>query len=483
MDSEERDNVFGRNLRQLTGATKSKSEAFTWVRTFICNLEDWNMILLLIATSLHLDGPNDHRVKYRHTGIFSFLCTWNNKIYRMTLIVYTRASCGNWMERNFIARSLRSKLQDHSTEHNGRKNYSDLVLLDNFQCPVVSNSVVSNSSNISSNFIPSRTYISVGYTARYQNSRWSREEDYSSTNLEWSVLEKLGGLSIIVVPEFPNRFGYVSCFACQINRFIKRHTPTQVQKLELLYIALLSTSPVTFYFVMQNMIQCEVSELQSVSLFCLYIEICVENDLIPNAGRYSRYQPQPYATSMKMLYDDDKLLSKNLVKLNHALDTLNEGNFLNAQSELRNKPNGTGPEALHCVGTVCATSFASLAVFTGLATSTAAIDTAKMSNPNPKAKYYEPMRKYVTDCYSAAHPEKDLVELDTHHFILAWKSIAKSLGELVCTLENWSCATFRSKHKCDVFFKGETLYNLVDTRNSVQVKLYGCTDWTEIIYD
>ena len=224
MDSEERDNVFGRNLRQLTGATKSKSEAFTWVRTFICNLEDWNMILLLIATSLHLDGPNDHRVKYRHTGIFSFLCTWKNKIYRMTLIVYTRASCGNWMQRNFIARSLRSKLQDHSTEHNGRKNYSDLVLLDNFQCPVVSNSVVSNSSNISSNFIPSRTYISAGYTARYPNSRWSREEDYSSTNLEWNVLEQFGGLSIIVVSEFPNRFGYVSCFACQINRFIKRHT-------------------------------------------------------------------------------------------------------------------------------------------------------------------------------------------------------------------------------------------------------------------
>ena len=322
MDSEERDNVFGRNLRKLTGATKSKSEAFTWVRTFICNLEDWNMILLLIATLLHLDGPNDHRVKYRHTGIFSFLCTWNNKIYRMTLIVYTRASCGNWMQRNYIARSLRSKLQDHSTEHNGRKNYYDLVLLDDFQCPVVS-----NSSNGSSNFIPPRKYISVGYTARYQDSMWSTEEDYSSTNLEWKVLEKFGGLSIIVVPEFPNRFGYVSCFADQINRFIKRHTPTQVQKLELLYIALLSTSPVTFYFVMQNMIQCEVSELQSQSLFHRYVDICVDNALIPNAGRYSRYQPQPYATSMKMLYDDDVLLSDNLVNLNLALVTLNEGKF------------------------------------------------------------------------------------------------------------------------------------------------------------
>ena len=135
------------------------------------------------------------------------------------------------------------------------------------------------------------------------------------------------------------------------------------------------------------------------------------------------------------------------------------------------------------MGKVCATSFASLAVFTGLATSKAAIETAKMTNPNPEARYYEHMRKYVTDSYSGAHPEEDLVELDPHHFILAWKSIAKSLGELVCTLENWSCATFRLKHKYDVFFKGQTLYNLVDTRNSVQVKLYGCTDWTEIVYD
>ena len=62
---------------------------------------------------------------------------------------------------------------------------------------------------------------------------------------------------------------------------------------------------------------------------------------------------------------------------------------------------------------------------------------------------------------------------------LAWKSIGKSVGELMYTTENWTCATFRKNKTKDVFFKGQTLYNLTDESKFVKFKEYGTDDWID----
>ena len=485
MHCEERDAIFGKPLRVLTGARISRFESFSFVRTFICDLSDWDLIRLLIATKLHMDGPNDWRASYRHTAVFSFLCTWNNKIYRMTLICYTRASCGNWCRRNFMARSLRLKLLDHSTEKNGRKNYSDFVLSDRFQYQVVTKDLKKISYSY---FVPNQEFISPAFLSRNKNSMWRSDNGYSTSTLKWKVLKGnwyrlYGDLHVVAFPEFANRFGFVSSFAHQINRYVLKHRPTRLQKLELIYVALLSTSQITFFFVIEIMIESSVRRRKKESLFLRYIDLCVEHNLVPNGGAFTRYQPQPYKLSMELLYKDRVLLGLNLSKLDQAVMGLDDGNCLNGQGQLRKKPLGTAATELFSVGKVSATSFASLCVFTGLATSKNAIDTAKLSTCNNEAGYYKPMINYINQCYSAAYPEEEVGKLLPHNFELAWNAIGKSLGELVCTLENWSCATFRSNHKYDVFFQGETMYNLTDGSNKVKVKMYGSSEWIDKLYE
>ena len=235
---------------------------------------------------------------------------------------------------------------------------------------------------------------------------------------------------------------------------------------------------------MQKLIDFNESELQHISLFRKYIDLCDEDDLVPNGGAMTRYQPQPYSTSMKPLYEDPEELRKNLTTLDTVLEVLENGGFLNLQGELLNKPTGgIGPTDLHAIGKVSATSFASLAVFTGLATSVEAISTARLCNCNNMAGYYKPMHDFTQQCYAAGYPKEGVVQLLPHNFQQAWRAIGKSLGELVCTLENWCCATFRSNHKYDVFFQGQTMYNLTDGSNIVKVKLYGSSEWIDKLYE
>lgn len=65
----EREKQFAQVLRERIGkhCTKSRFEAFTLVRQLV--LEN-NM------TARHCDGPNDHRIGYRHTCVYSFLTKW-----------------------------------------------------------------------------------------------------------------------------------------------------------------------------------------------------------------------------------------------------------------------------------------------------------------------------------------------------------------------------------------------------------------------
>ena len=79
-------------------------------------------------TEPHCDGPNDHRKGYQNTIVYSFLVEWKGNIYRVSIICYTRASIGNFLEKNYVALHLRMRIRDHLVEHNGMLHYKDLHL-------------------------------------------------------------------------------------------------------------------------------------------------------------------------------------------------------------------------------------------------------------------------------------------------------------------------------------------------------------------
>ena len=49
----------------------------------------------------------------------------------MSIICYTRASIGNFLEKNYVALHLRMRIRDHLVEHNGMLHYKDLHLKPN----------------------------------------------------------------------------------------------------------------------------------------------------------------------------------------------------------------------------------------------------------------------------------------------------------------------------------------------------------------
>lgn len=77
MSDNDRDNRFAALLRNKMKANKARFEAYTLVRQKVCSIEDLKTSEFK-GTSRHTDGPNDTRIGYRHTCVFSFLCQWNN---------------------------------------------------------------------------------------------------------------------------------------------------------------------------------------------------------------------------------------------------------------------------------------------------------------------------------------------------------------------------------------------------------------------
>ena len=77
MPDKHRDKEFAALLRQKMKASTARFEAYTIVRQHVCVIGRENSSSFQ-GTARHIDGPNDTRIGYRHTCVFSFLCQWND---------------------------------------------------------------------------------------------------------------------------------------------------------------------------------------------------------------------------------------------------------------------------------------------------------------------------------------------------------------------------------------------------------------------
>ena len=205
-------------------------------------------------TEPHCDGPNDDQPGYRNTVVYSFLVEWKGNIYRLSIICYTRASIGNFLEKNYVALHLRRHMRDHLVENNGMLHYKDFHLQHHMTKYLVKTDTTETKirftgvkSTLLNSFQPEEKDLSVTFFERNPNSKWNpSNSDYTKNiirKLTWTKfpLEKKT-LKIILVREMMNRYGFASSFAYQINMFIKKHMPTYHQKFQLLYMGLLQTS-------------------------------------------------------------------------------------------------------------------------------------------------------------------------------------------------------------------------------------------------
>ena len=128
----DRDEKFGRVLREQFGGKKFRGEAFTTVRQKVgqvrtddpsvtCNNE-------FEKTQRHVDGQNDGRSSCNHSVVFSAMCCWNSTVHRFTVIMHSRQSCGDWMIKNQKANVMRTCHMDCKNCNNGGLDYEEFHL-------------------------------------------------------------------------------------------------------------------------------------------------------------------------------------------------------------------------------------------------------------------------------------------------------------------------------------------------------------------
>lgn len=338
---------------------------------------------------------------------------------------------------------------------------------------------------------PNDEDLSETFFDRNPDSHWKNIRG-NLTQLYWTPFNWDGKLKIpleiIAVPEFICRYGFVSSYAFQINQFadhLNIATPKEFI-FQLLYIALLSSSQVQFYYVLQVLISekqqllAKYSESKNISndiditLFRRYQQIvkkCKFNSM--TGGPYNRFQAQP---TNHAIFRDDKELRFHLKKMPMLIENINLGRYLERDG-LLGKPPG---KELPFVGDVGSLSFAPLVVFCGMASSVHAINTAKQSRVNQHTtnSYYEKVTKFLDDHDTAVEKTKK----DAKFLMRIFRAIAKSWNDVSGSVENACCAAFREKKPYDIFFRGQDIYILDDLCSYPKVKRYGSYEWEKLTF-
>ena len=491
MPCKSRDEVFGARLREATGQKYSRFEAYTIVRQTLGD-EDG-----LVGTKRHVDGPNCTRVGYQTTCVFSFLCIWKDKKYRITFICYTRNSCGHWMNDNTIALHIRERIKDYIIQSNGDLRYDGWSLKDD-----MSRHKIRKIDNMERLVPPDESITDSVYQRRNAVCKWLQNKDSNKsirwTNHEYTVEKGMNHkkislkTKIIKVQEFVNRYGYVSSFAHGINVMSTVHRLVRTQVAQLVYAALLTPSQIQFQHVITSMREMEEGTYDETSnMFKEFYQKTNELGLKWGGGPLPRFQGQSDCRKDEtgkqkqtelFQFESNDVLEKNLDRLMDAIVDLNSGSWLNDKKELvRN----LASYKIKNVGNVGSLSFPSLCCFTGLCTSTEARITAKSVLPNMSKRdhsYLKSMKQWLQKLVEDDQIHVDIEEATSENKLKRmWKAIAKSLNEVTASIENATCAVFRGYKRYDIFFHRQSLYNLVEDRDAVIVKDWESDEW-KVLY-
>lgn len=180
-------------------------------------------------------------------------------------------------------------------------------------------------------------------------------------------------------------------------------------------------------------------------------------------------------------FESNDILKENLERLEDAIIELNNGSWLNDKNELIKN---LASYKIKNLGTVGSLSFPSLCCFTGLCVSKEAITTAKSVLPNmikSDHSYLTLMKKWLKELVAKNQMHINIEEATSENKLKRmWKAIAKSMNEVPASIENGTCAMFRGTKRYDIYFHGQSLYNLVEDSDIVRVRDWESDDWKNL---
>ena len=402
---------------------------------------------------------------------------WQGIVYRFTIILYSRASCSYWCVKNRKARQLRRILRSYKIETNGYVDYRSFILKS--RLGYTGRTRITKGGLRVFWIKPCAELLTEGFLSDTPDSVWKGKNHYSE-QMQWLDFPLVKNkpspptLKVVFVPEFQDRSAYVSVFACAINDASDRVTGglSKKQVLELVYVALLSTSNLTFFYIVQEMCWDYIRNDRDVCLwvhpFFYFKEICHREGLKMRGGRNPRIQGQ---TDAKLPTSESELLEQ-LNFLDEAVTYLNNGELLNSEgvyvhdAKVYSRLNG--------VGNVAALSFASLCCFVGLGTTKYAIQTAKQAplNNSSTNNYFDSMIEALR-----IPGDQGLPPRDTYYYLGMLKAIATSVGVTPATIENSICSRFRKGKRFDNFIFGQDMYGFSTTDHNVYFKKFGTVHW------
>ena len=304
------------------------------------------------------------------------------------------------MDRNVNARIVRSVLRDYKIEYNGMLDYHILSLLDDmtqhkvilfgkYQCRLVP-----PKKEITNEFLDQmmkwQDFVQRGKEREVRKgSIWALDQEAHS--LQWikqfTWHQKILLCKIIILPEFLNRFGFVSSFSYGINQIQRKYKLSKNQKFQLVYVAPHQTSQIQFYFIVGVILK-RSKYNSKTNFYHLYRRLCKQYELIWTGGPFPRYQPQPE----KDISNDQ--LKESIDQIKQALIDMDKGEFLNKKKQRITKT--VDKYKILGVGPVAGLSFAPICVFTGLSTSCNGIITASLSRVNLSKKMGAPKIPIMT---------------------------------------------------------------------------------------
>mgnify|MGYP003308334420 CR=1 FL=1 len=376
---------------------------------------------------------------------------------------------------------MREKFFKHRKEHNGGHSYEAFNLSDD----MTHHSGLYDKNGVFTIMDSSKSVEDTQLTRlRWKRVRgWKKSAKPWQNECEWT---KYDPTEIIFLPEFLNRYSFVSSFAWLINTFVSEKKLQRHHAIQLLYVALLTPSQMQFQFVVRQLMK----EYTPEKNLCFeYINHCKDNGLCANGGPKPRFM---VGKDTELPENSDEI-EENVAKVEKAIDSLNNGKMLDNSGVFVDNKDVLDVKG---IGSARAISFPSLCCFTGLGTTTAAIQTAKQAILNS-----ETGNGYAGDRpgkLSKLGTELKLEEGDSspysnQYYRSILEAAGMSVGEVLSTMENAACAITRGTPRCDMFIKGQTLYCLFldrsaldlhggcgksKVRSTVYQKRYGEKNWT-----
>ena len=372
---------------------------------------------------------------------------------------------------------LRQALRDTAIEMNGLVRYEDFSLKHNME--FVGREMKLNGRHGGNGrkkgvfwIKPSDDQLTKSYFQRNPSSKWkSKDGKEDFCRLQWTKISvsktNTHQVEAVVLPEFQNRFAYVSVYASAINKMTLEKQLCKNQLSELVYAALQCRSNLQFHWIMEEMKrQWDCGDAMLVSHpFLFYNKICNEHDLNFCGGVNPRYTSTGTAVIVKTVDE----LAVEMEKFEQSVNQLNSGELLKRDGKWKSHD-------LKGVGHVCGISFPSLCCFVGLGKTPYAIQMAKQAPVNTKlGSHFGKLQKQLETKADNGQPSDQ-----SQYYFSLWRAVAKSIGENVATIENAVCCWLRSTKRTDNFVKGQDMHTLKEGFADVFVKKYNCTKWEKL---